>query len=63
MKPQEEKQKFSQGQVAKPRFKIEKLEERIAPKRFCNRDGCYTYPGGNCHYNANAGKYVGCGKP
>ena len=34
MKPQEEKQKFGEGQGAtkKPRFKIEKLEERIAPR-------------------------------
>ncbi len=46
MKPQEEKQKFaeSQGARKKPRFKIEKLEERIAPRYF---------------YNVNAGKYVG----
>ena len=44
MKPQEEKQKFGQSKAAKPRFKIEKLEERIAPRYF---------------YNVNAGKYVG----
>jgi hypothetical protein len=43
----------------KNRFKIEKLEERIVP-----RHGKGHYPGGgNCHYNPNAGKYVGCGKP
>ena len=44
MKPQEDKQMFGQGKAAKPRFKIEKLEERIAPRGF---------------YNVHAGKYVG----
>ena len=34
-------------ETKKPRFKIEKLEERIAPK---------------CFYNPKAGKFVG-GKP
>jgi hypothetical protein len=43
----------------KSRFQIVKLEERIAPS---HRKG--HYPNGpNCHYNPNAGKYVGCGKP
>jgi hypothetical protein len=35
MKPRNEEQKLTEGQTQtkKPRFKIEKLEERIAPKR------------------------------
>jgi hypothetical protein len=48
MKPRNEEQKLvaAQGQTKakQPRFKIEKLEERIAPA---------------CHYNPN-GKAVGC---
>jgi len=36
-----------------PRFKLVKLEERIAPRRG-------KHPGG-CHYNPQ-GKLVGCGK-
>lgn len=35
------------------KFEIVKLEERIAPRGS-------KYHGG-CHYNTNAGKYVGCG--
>ncbi len=40
------------------RFQIVKLEERIAPRgsKYHGNNG-----GGNCHYNAKAGKYVGCG--
>ena len=47
MKPRNEDQKLAdaQGPAKKPRFKIEKLEERIAPKR--------------CHYNRH-GREVGC---
>ena len=45
MKSQTAEQKTNE--TKKPRFKIEKLEERIAPK--------------NCHYNPH-GKLVGCGK-
>ncbi len=35
MKPQNEEQKLTEGQTKakKPRFKIEKLEERIAPRK------------------------------
>jgi hypothetical protein len=54
MKSPTEEQKTSESK--KPRFKIEKLEERIAPKRFCGRDVCYHYG----HYNPH-GKYVGAG--
>ena len=52
MKPQEEKQKFGQGKATKPRFKIEKLEERIAPRH--GPDTGF----GSCHYNPH-GKLVG----
>ncbi len=44
MKSQTEEQKTTE--TKKPRFKIEKLEERIAP--------CHSW-----RYNVHAGKYVG----
>jgi hypothetical protein len=48
----------NRGEGKKRRFQIVKLEERIAPRR-----GKHYPHGPNCHYNPNAGKYVGCGKP
>ena len=45
----------------KPRFKIEKLEERIAPRCVKSRFSRFErYCDG--HYNPH-GKYVGAGKP
>ena len=55
MKPQEEKQRFGEGEAAKPRFKIEKLEARIAP-----RPG-YSGYGGLGHGNGNGGSGGHCG--
>jgi hypothetical protein len=46
------------SETSKPRFQIEKLEERIAPRRYCGRDYCYHDHYG--HYNPH-GKYVGDG--
>ena len=43
------KPRTKQKTPKKRRFRIERLEERIAPKR------------GNCHFNKH-GKIVGCGK-
>ncbi len=57
MKSQTEEQKTTE--TKKPRFKIEKLEERIAPR--CRPDGfrCDHGPGGgDCHTNPQ-GKMVG----
>lgn len=46
-KPEKPKSEIQSKPIRKPeRFKFVKLEERIAPA---------------CHYNAKAGKYVGCG--
>jgi len=45
--------------TSKPRLQIEKLEERIAPRRRCGWGDCYNDHYG--HYNPH-GKYVGGGK-
>ncbi len=61
MKSQTEEQKTTE--TKKPRFKIEKLEERIAPgslKHPGPHGGGYYNSGGGCHYNPH-GKVVGCG--
>ena len=54
MKSQTEEQKTTE--TKKPRFKIEKLEERIAPKKICySRTGCYKQnngSGGHCGHGA-----------
>ena len=58
MKSQTEEQKLTEGQTKfkKPRFKIEKLEERIAPGGFKHPGphGGHSGGGGRCHYH-----YVG----
>lgn len=52
--PRQSKTDPKARQTEKPkRFKLVKLEERIAPSAGKNHGG------GNPHYNANAGKYVG----
>ena len=62
MKSQTEEQKTTE--TKKPRFKIEKLEERIAPGGLKHPGGPhgrgYYNGGGGCHYNPH-GKVVGCG--
>jgi hypothetical protein len=49
MKPRNEEQKLAEGQTKarKPRFQIEKLEERIAPA---------------CHYNPHGNRVGHCGR-
>ncbi len=59
MKSQTEEQKTSE--TKKPRFKIEKLEERIAPRCSPRNFRCDPH-GGYGHYNPH-GKLVGAGKP
>lgn len=46
MKPRNKQERFTaaRSKAAKPRFHIEKLEERVAPR---------------CHWNPH-GKFVGC---
>jgi hypothetical protein len=61
MKPQDEEQKLAKGQskARKPRFQIEKLEERIAPARggTPGKPVHDHYPRGRCHYNVRGGGY------
>ena len=59
MKSRTEEQKTSESK--KPRFKIEKLEERIAPRCRPSNQFCPDH-GRDGHYNPH-GKYVGGGKP
>ena len=67
MKPRNEQQKLTEGQsrAKKPRFKIEKLEERIAPGGVKHPGphgggGNNGYPPGRCHYNGHpkGGGYI-----